>query len=125
MCHIHPIYAFFYWDCTPVQNSQSFTYIEILSLFYFPPKQTFFTCWYMHFIYHILYIFNVHIRHIFGSRFRYFVSVSFGWLYMGGGNNGKTISPINLFGDGQYTECFQPHSCQKGSHQLSCHKNMS
>ena len=20
MCHIHPIYAFFYGDCTPVQN---------------------------------------------------------------------------------------------------------
>ena len=32
MCHIHPIYAFFYWDCTPVQNFRAIgpLFMEIL-----------------------------------------------------------------------------------------------
>ena len=32
MCHIHPIYAFFYWDCTSVQNCRAIgpLFIEIL-----------------------------------------------------------------------------------------------
>ena len=32
MCHIHPIYAFFYWDCTPVQNFRAIgpVFMEIL-----------------------------------------------------------------------------------------------
>ena len=32
MCHIHPIYAFFYWDCTPVQNLRAIgpLFMEIL-----------------------------------------------------------------------------------------------
>ena len=32
MCHIHPIYAFFYRDCTPVQNFRAIgpLFMEIL-----------------------------------------------------------------------------------------------
>ena len=32
MCHSHPIYAFFYWDCTPVQNFRAIgpVFMEIL-----------------------------------------------------------------------------------------------
>ena len=34
MCHIHPIYAFFYWDCTSVQNFRAIgpLFTEILHL---------------------------------------------------------------------------------------------